>query len=157
MIVIRASKVVLVAAIALFASLVTFGNLTDYNTNWAFVQHVLSMDTIYPFSTIKYRAITDPPLQHAAYAVIIAAEGVIAVLCWVGAVQLARYLRADARAFNAAKTFAVVLAEPASSTRGFFTFPDASRSQVTTMRVRGKPSGNSVRMAAGALIVPPKA
>jgi predicted small integral membrane protein len=108
MIVIRASKVVLVAAIALFASLVTFGNLTDYNTNWAFVQHVLSMDTIYPFSTIKYRAITDPPLQHAAYAVIIAAEGVIAVLCWVGAVQLARYLRADARAFNAAKTFAVI-------------------------------------------------
>ena len=108
MIAIRASKVALVAAIALFASLVTFGNLTDYNTNWAFVQHVLSMDTIYPFSTIKYRAITDPTLQRLAYAVIIAAEGVIAVLCWIGAVQLARYLHADARAFNGAKLFAVI-------------------------------------------------
>jgi predicted small integral membrane protein len=108
MIAIRAAKVTLVAAIALLASLVTFGNLTDYNTNWAFVQHVLSMDTIFPFSTIKYRAITDPTLQQLAYAIIIAAEGATAVLCWIGAVQLSRYLRADARAFNGAKTFAVI-------------------------------------------------
>ena len=64
MIAIRVAKVTLVAAIALFASLVTFGNLTDYNTNYAFVQHVLAMDTIFPFSTIKYRAITDPTLQQ---------------------------------------------------------------------------------------------
>jgi hypothetical protein len=55
MIVIRVVKAALVAAIALLASLVAFGNLTDYNTNFAFVQHVMSMDTIYPFSTIRYR------------------------------------------------------------------------------------------------------
>jgi predicted small integral membrane protein len=73
MLAIRAAKV-MVAAIALFASLVTFGNLTDYNTNLAFVQHVLSMDTIFAFSTIKWRAITDPALQHAAYTLIIATE-----------------------------------------------------------------------------------
>src|SRR5262249_14262555 len=83
-------------------------NLTDYNTNFPFVQHVLSMDTIFAFSTIKYRAITDPALQRAAYALIIATEAAIAVLCWVGAVALARRLRADAAAFNRAKTFAVV-------------------------------------------------
>ena len=53
MIAIRAAKVALVAAIALFASLVAFGNLTDYDTNFVFVQHVLSMDTIYPSSTIN--------------------------------------------------------------------------------------------------------
>ncbi len=68
MIALRAAKAATVAAIALFASLVTFGNLTDYNTNYVFVEHVLSMDTIYAFSTIKYRAITDPALAHAAYA-----------------------------------------------------------------------------------------
>src|SRR5437899_2666284 len=85
MIAIRAAKAATVAAIALFASLVTFGNLTDYNTNFVFVEHVLSMDTIFPFSTIKYRAITDPALHHAAYAVIIAAEAATAVLCWIGA------------------------------------------------------------------------
>jgi predicted small integral membrane protein len=105
---IRAAKVALVAAIALFASLVTFGNLTDYGTNFAFVQHVLSMDTIFSFSTIKYRAITDPTLQRLAYALIVASEGAIAVLCWIGVVALARRLRADAAAFNRAKTFAVI-------------------------------------------------
>jgi predicted small integral membrane protein len=108
MLAIRAAKMALVAAVALFASLVTFGNLTDYNTNFAFVQHVLSMDTIFSFSTIKYRAITDPALHHAAYALIIATEGAIAVLCWIGALMLARALRADAGAFNRAKTSAVL-------------------------------------------------
>src|SRR5208282_5350816 len=79
MMVIRVAKAALIAAIALSVSLVAFGNLTDYNTNFAFVQHVLSMDTIYPFSTIRYRAITDPVLQRAAYAVIIAVEATVAV------------------------------------------------------------------------------
>ena len=74
MIALRAAKAATVAAVALFASLVAFGNLTDYDTNLAFVQHVLSMDTIFRSSTIKYRAITDPALQRAAYALIIATE-----------------------------------------------------------------------------------
>jgi predicted small integral membrane protein len=108
MIAIRAAKVATVAAIALFASLVTFGNVTDYNTNFAFVEHVLSMDTIFAFSTIKYRAIASPALHHAAYDLIIAVEAVIALLCWIGAVALVRRLRADAAAFNRAKTFAVL-------------------------------------------------
>ena len=87
MIALRAAKATTVAAIALFASLVAFGNLTDYNTNFAFVEHVLSMDTIFPFSTIKYRSITNPTLHQAAYAVIIATEAVIAALCWIGAIS----------------------------------------------------------------------
>jgi predicted small integral membrane protein len=107
MIVIRVVKVALVAAIALYASLVAFGNVTDYNTNFAFVQHVMSMDTIYPFSTIRYRAISAPALHHAAYAAIIAAQAATAVLCWIGAVLLAVQIRADAGAFNRAKAFAV--------------------------------------------------
>jgi predicted small integral membrane protein len=108
MIALRAAKATTVAAIALFASLVAFGNLTDYNTNFAFVEHVLSMDTIFPFSTIKYRAITSPTLHQAAYAVIIATEAVIAVLCWIGAIALVRRLRANAATFNKAKTFSVL-------------------------------------------------
>ena len=107
MIITRVAKTAAVAAIALFATLVTFGNLTDYDTNFAFVQHVLSMDTIFPASTIKYRAITSPALHHAAYASIIAAEALTAVLCWIGAVHLARRLRADVRTFNRGKRFAV--------------------------------------------------
>jgi predicted small integral membrane protein len=107
MIVIRVVKAALVAAIALLVSLVAFGNLTDYGTNFAFVQHVMSMDTIYPFSTIRYRAISAPSLHHAAYALIITAEAITAVLCWIGAVLLALQIRADAGVFNRAKAFAI--------------------------------------------------
>ena len=114
MIALRAAKATTVAAIALFASLVAFGNLTDYNTNFVFVEHVLSMDTIFPFSTIKYRSITNPTLHQAAYAVIIATEVVIAVLCWIGAVALVRRLRADAATFNGRRRF------PSSASRSAF-------------------------------------
>ena len=108
MIVVRASKCALVAAIALFATLVTFGNLTDYGTNFEFVQHVLSMDTLFPGTTITWRAITSPALHHLAYALIIATEGAVAILCWIGAVAMLRRLRADARSFHRSKSFAVL-------------------------------------------------
>lgn len=107
MIAVRAAKIAMVAAIAFFASLVAFGNITDYGTNFVFVQHVLSMDTVFPFSTIRYRAVTDPTLHHLAYALIIAAEAATALLCWIGAYRLLRAIRADARAFNRAKACAV--------------------------------------------------
>jgi predicted small integral membrane protein len=108
MLAIRVAKAALVAAVALLASLVSFGNLTDYGTNFTFVQHVLSMDSIYPFSTIRYRAITNPTLHHVVYVMIIAVEVIIAFLCWVGAILLARRVHSDAAIFNRSKTFAIV-------------------------------------------------
>jgi predicted small integral membrane protein len=107
MLVIRAAKIAAVAAVALFATLVAFGNVTDYGTNLVFVQHVLAMDSIFPDSHIRYRAITSPVLQHAAYALIIAAEATTAILCWIGVAALARAVHADGKAFNGAKRFAV--------------------------------------------------
>jgi len=107
MLITRSAKVALVAAVAAFATLVAFGNLTDYATNFAFVVHVLSMDTIFPRSTITYRAITSPALHHAAYAMIIAAEALTALLCWIGAGALLRGVRDKAAAFNRAKGFSV--------------------------------------------------
>jgi predicted small integral membrane protein len=103
----RAAKAAMVAAVALFASLVAFDNVTDYGTNFAFVQHVLSMGTIYPSSTINYRAVTDPALHHAAFALIIAMEIAVAGLCWAGAFVLVRHIRSDAHAFNRVKGVAV--------------------------------------------------
>lgn len=32
--------------------LVAFGNMTDYGTNFEFVKHVLSMDTIFPIAVL---------------------------------------------------------------------------------------------------------
>jgi predicted small integral membrane protein len=58
MIEVRITKIVMVASLALFALLVTFDNLTDYDTNYAFVRHVLSMDTTFPGNELLYRRIT---------------------------------------------------------------------------------------------------
>jgi predicted small integral membrane protein len=105
--IVRVSKVAMVAAIAFFTSLVAFGNITDYSTNFAFVQHVFLMDTIFPDAAIKYRAITDPVIHNAAYILIIAAETLTAVLCWIGAFLLLRRLRASSVIFNRAKGTAI--------------------------------------------------
>jgi predicted small integral membrane protein len=105
--ILRLSKVACVAAVALFASVVAFGNVTDYGTNWAFVQHVLAMDTIFPDSTIRWRAVTAPTLQQASYIAIIAAEALTALLCWIGAWRLLAATHAPAGAFAAAKGFAI--------------------------------------------------
>jgi predicted small integral membrane protein len=104
---VRLVKIAMTAAIALLLSVVAFGNVTDYGTNYAYVQHVMSMDTLFPTTTITYRAITSPALHHAVYAAIIAAEIVTAVLCWLGAWALLRALRAPAAVFNRAKTIAI--------------------------------------------------
>jgi predicted small integral membrane protein len=100
----RLSKIVLTAAIACFFSLVVVNNLTDYGTNFAFVQHVLAMDTIYPTSTLSWRAITHPLLQHLVYWGIILWEALIAVLCWVGVWRLSQNISAEASRFHAAKS-----------------------------------------------------
>lgn len=105
--IIRWSKTLLVAAIALFATLVAFGNITDYGSNFAFVHHVLRMDTIFPDATITYRVIDSVALQHAAYILIIALETLTAILCWWGTLRLCRHVRSPAAQFNHQKNIAV--------------------------------------------------
>ncbi len=99
--VIRLSKLVLVAGLALFALLVTLNNITDYGSNEAFVRHVLAMDTVFPESTQRWRAVTDPGLQTAAYWGIIAAEGLTGLLFTIAAVQMTAWLRAPTPLFRA--------------------------------------------------------
>jgi len=106
--IVRLGKIAVLAAIALWIALVAFGNLSDYGSNWPFVQHVLAMDTIFPDAHIRYRAIHSPLLQHTAYALIIAVEALAAVLCWLGAWRLWRARRGAATAFQHAKRIAVL-------------------------------------------------
>jgi predicted small integral membrane protein len=105
--IVRTSKSILVAAVALWVSLVAFGNITDYGTNLTFVNHVLSMDTVFPDTTIRYRAIASPTLHQAAYLLIIVAETLAAILCWVGAIRMFRAIPAPA-AFARSKDAAVI-------------------------------------------------
>jgi tRNA(adenine34) deaminase len=68
---------------------------------------VLSMDTTFPDNTLRYRAITNPSLWRAAYATIIAAEGLTCLLLTAGAIALVARLGDTADAFNRAKVWAV--------------------------------------------------
>jgi predicted small integral membrane protein len=106
--ILRIAKIATAASIAGFLTFVTFGNLTDYGTNFAFVQHVMAMDTIFPTSSITYRAITDPALHRAAYALIIATQAVVSALCWAGVMRLLSCVRDEAAQFNRAKDLIVV-------------------------------------------------
>ena len=58
----RDIKTLMVAGLALYPLLVAFGNITDYDSNYVVVQHVLSMDTTFPGNKLMYRAITSPAL-----------------------------------------------------------------------------------------------
>jgi len=107
MLITRLGKTALVAAMAFYASLVAFGNITDYGTNYVFVQHVLKMDTIFPGASITYRAIDNPFLWQAFYLLIIAAETLTAILCWIGAVRMLQSLRSSAETFNRSKAWSI--------------------------------------------------
>ena len=81
-----------------------FNNLTDYSTNYAFVQHVLSMDTVFPENTLKSRAILNPSLWSLAYALIIFAEFVTGSLLAVGVLCLVKGINSPV-AFTRAKNW----------------------------------------------------
>src|SRR5271154_746816 len=99
----RAAKILLLAGVALYYTLVVFNNLTDFDSNYQFVRHVLSMDSTFPGNHGLWRALPSPALHLAFYFGIIAWEIASAILLWWSVVRLLRALRTSAVAFNAAK------------------------------------------------------
>lgn len=104
----RASKIIMVLGLAAFAFLVTFNNITDYESNFAFVQHVLGMDTTFEGNAAMYRAITSPQLWTIGYWAIILGEGLTGLFLLLGAVQMLRAHGAAPAAFDAAKGLVTV-------------------------------------------------
>src|SRR5437763_10510866 len=95
----RFAVAVLTAMTAVQMTLIAVGNITDFGTNQAFVQHVLAMDTTFRSPDMMWRAITSPGLQDTAYVVIIAWETltalmlIAALVLWIrGKVATARRL-----------------------------------------------------------------
>jgi predicted small integral membrane protein len=104
----RIAKLLLLAGIALFYTLVVFNNLTDFDSNYAFVRHVLSMDSTFPGNHGMWRALTLPTMHRAFYLSIIAWELATTILLWWGVLRLVRALRMPAAMFNAAKRVPVM-------------------------------------------------
>lgn len=123
----RHSKILCVSAIALYCSLVAFGNISDYYANFPAVVRALSMQELFADSTIGYRAVTNPFVHHLAFILVIGAESVTAILCILGAWRLFRARKASAPVFNQAKNCAI-----AGLSCGFLTW------QVLFMSVGGE-------------------
>lgn len=103
----RISQTILIAAVALLLTLLALNNLMDYDSNFQYVAHVLSMDTTFPQNQLRWRALTHPFFHHLFYDTLILWEATSASLCWLGAFQLSRQLRADRGSFHQAKSLAV--------------------------------------------------
>ena len=105
---IRISKIILISSIGCLALLVAVNNVLDYESNFRFVQHVMSMDTVYPDNTLRYRAITAPALHTLVYVIIISSEFATAILCLLGALQLLKQIGSDPLTFNRTKSLSVL-------------------------------------------------
>jgi|SRR5580704_2879434 predicted small integral membrane protein len=103
----RVTKFVLVFGVALFYAFVVFSNITDYDSNYQFVRHVLMMDSTFPGNHGMWRAINSPAVHTAFYLSIIAWEIATLVLCCWGGVRLAKSLKRDAKTFRQASNLAI--------------------------------------------------
>ena len=103
----RTSRILLVAAVALFYTLVLFNNLTDYGSNYMFVHHVLLMDTTFPGNHGLWRAIHPVTVQMICYDSIIVWEAMVTAAMWIGCIVMLRALRKTAAEFDKAKRIAI--------------------------------------------------
>ena len=105
---IRLSKCVLVLGVAFFCTLVVFNNLTDYDSNFQFVRHVLQMDSTFPGNKGLWRAINSAAFHHVAYDFVILWEALTAIVAWWGGLRLLSSVKGTAKVFSAAKSQSVV-------------------------------------------------
>jgi predicted small integral membrane protein len=105
--IVRLSKAALTLSAGILGLLVGVDNIIDYGTNFAFVQHVLSMDTTFPGNALTWRAMTSAWAHHAAYAAIIAAELAVGLLCAAGAWRMFAARALPAPLFNDTKPLAI--------------------------------------------------
>ena len=100
---VRFSKIAISLFLAIYTGVICLNNIIDYQSNFEFVRHVLSMDTTFPGNTLRHRAITTPWVWHVAYMGVIAAEGLCSLLFFVGACRMFVTRRHPASAFQSAK------------------------------------------------------
>lgn len=85
-------KAVVAFTVGFFCLIVGYDNIVDFNTNYGFVNSVLSMDTMEPFfsgnETITSRAIANPTVHLIGYWIIILGELVTGLVCMFGSLYM---------------------------------------------------------------------
>ena len=106
--ILRGANIALIFAVALFYTFVVLNNVTDYDSNYQFVRHVLMMDSTFPSNHGMWRAINSPTIHTVFYVSIIAWEAITMLLAWAGGFRLLRSFSAGAIEFHRSKSIAVV-------------------------------------------------
>lgn len=101
----RLLKTVTLLLAGLFGFFVFAGNLMDYNSNYEFVHHVLSMDTTFEGNSLMWRAFESTTVHTIAYWGLIIAEGIFSVLAFIGVYHMLKNIKAPGRKFNQSKSF----------------------------------------------------
>ncbi|MFP4283364.1 MAG: DUF2165 family protein [Opitutales bacterium] len=105
---VRLCKIALSAVSAFFFFLVVFNNLTDFRSNFLFVENVLGMGTTFEGNKLMWRAIESPVVHHLFYFSIIAWEALTCgVIAW-GTWKLWQARHASAAVWEAAKETSIV-------------------------------------------------
>lgn len=105
----------LTGTVALYITLVAFGNITDFDTNQQFVRHVLAMDTTFKDDDLMWRAVGSTALQDTAYVGIIVWETLAALILlaatalWTTALRRPQGLRRARRAGTIGLSMILVL------------------------------------------------
>jgi len=105
---IRYCKIALVFPSFLFLLLVVFNNLTDYDSNYTFVQGVMSMNSTFEGNSGMWRAIDSPFIHHLFYWIIILWELVAIGAIGLGVIKLWKHRFADTEVFNRVKGLAAL-------------------------------------------------
>lgn len=103
----RIAKLAAVFGVGLLTLIIAFSNTTDYYSNFAFVEHVMKMDTTFESNKMMYRAINSNIFHHIAYIVIIALEALNSYCCLRGAWQMYRNINKPAVYFHTGKRWAI--------------------------------------------------
>jgi predicted small integral membrane protein len=104
----RLCKIVITALSAVYLFVVVVNNLTDPNSNYQFVRHVLSMDTTFPGNAAMNRAVSTPIIHKAFYASIIGWEALTCILIGAGTLRLWKARSAPTADWKKAKGLASI-------------------------------------------------
>jgi len=110
MIIERTSKIMLIFFLAMFFLGVAINNIIDYEINFQFVQHVVSMDAMQPWfdpAIVTKRSITDPAVQLFLYHCIIAAELLAGLLALFACYKMIINIKNDKNFANAKNIYVI--------------------------------------------------
>jgi len=82
-------------SIRLLCFLVAIANILNFNANYQFVQHTLTMNSMFNASAVEYRTIINPTSHLISYVVIIIAELLAGTFGLIGGIIMAKNINKE--------------------------------------------------------------